>query len=70
MNHNTYLLLPFMLLSFFSLGCTNQNWYEGLKSNQKLKCQQGPVSEYDECMKRIEDSYQDYKTKKQDAENE
>ncbi len=62
-------LILLILISFFTQGCSNQFWYDGLKANQRLQCQKGPASEYNECMERVVDeSYNDYRVKQDDAQ--
>jgi hypothetical protein len=41
--------------------CTKENWYEGVKASHEAQCMEEPISEYDNCMKQLqEQSYEEY----------
>ena len=62
MKVGTCLMLLVMLgLAMGSVACSNRQAYEALKIKQKNDCQRLPPSEYEECMKRAEQSYEKYK---------
>ena len=42
-------------------GCSNRQLYESIQYDQKLKCQTLPQSQYEECMEKASQSYEDYK---------
>ena len=44
--------------------CTKQNWYQGAQSAQTAHCMKEPLSEYENCNKQSKESYEDYKTNK------
>ncbi len=60
------LIVPWMAL----YACSNKQIYENIRQNQQLECQKGPESQYDECMARLDESYESYTKKRtQDAEH-
>lgn len=50
------------LMALYS--CSNAQIYEAIRQNRKVECQKGPESQYDECMQRLEESYESYKKKR------
>lgn len=60
-------LLPLVLLAtLLSSACTKENWYEGIKASHEVQCRKEPISEYDACMKSLqEQSYKDYEQDRQ-----
>jgi len=69
MIYKKYTLMLFIVISCFIQGCTSQFWYDGLKANQRQQCLKGPASEYDECMERVDESYNDYRSKKENTQD-
>lgn len=59
----TAAILCWLVLS----ACTNQQLYEAGQHNQQLKCQELPQNQYEECMARASESYQDYSQKRREA---
>ena len=45
--------------------CTNQYLYDAIQQNQRLECQERPLSEFDACMEAHSESYEDYQQKRQ-----
>lgn len=48
------------------IACSKQNWYQGVQSAHEARCMQEPVSEYDECMRQSDDSYNEYEKNRGD----
>jgi len=44
--------------------CSSRQVYDSIQHNQKLECQEVPHSEYDDCMERTRESYEEYKEKR------
>lgn len=55
-----------ILLLMLAAGCTSRNWYEGVKQSHQQQCKQMPDSERDECLAQHDDSYDQYKRKRQE----
>ena len=56
-----------VLLSVWMLSaCTQQQLYNSVKSNQRLKCEKEPPSKYEECMQQTQDSYDEYKREREE----
>ncbi len=68
MIYKKHYLMLIIVISVVSQGCTNQFWYDGLKANQRQQCLKGLASEYNDCMERADESYNNYRTKKEDAQ--
>lgn len=47
-------------------GCTTQSWYEGAQAAQTTQCMKQPLSEYDDCNKQTEQSYESYEKERED----
>lgn len=41
-------------------GCSNKAVYQNLQLNKKQECRRLPVTEYDDCMRDMEQSYEEY----------
>ena len=54
-----------MLLALALAACTKQSWYQGAQSAQTAHCMKEPLSEYEDCNKQSEESYQDYKNSRE-----
>jgi len=48
-------------------GCSERQVYSAIQSNQANECQKVPLSEYNACMKRAAESYNDYQNKREEA---
>jgi len=62
-NKYTSMIAAALLLSLTS--CTTQNWYKGAQSAQTTHCMKEPLSEYEDCNKQAEESYESYKEKRE-----
>ena len=60
------LLLVILMLS----SCTNQQIYRAFQSNQQLDCQGLPQSQYEECIKLSDESYDSYQQKRDEMKKE
>lgn len=49
-------LIPLLCL----ISCSTHAWYQSAKDAQAAHCRQGPLSEYDDCMKQSDGSYNEY----------
>lgn len=47
-------------------GCSNKATYQNLQINQRNKCLELPQSRYDECMKGVDKSYEEYERERQE----
>lgn len=55
-----------LILLLCLISCSTQAWYQSAKDAQAAHCRQGPLSEYDDCMKKSDGSYNEYE-KERDA---
>jgi hypothetical protein len=53
-----------VLISFS--GCSNKVIYDNLRLNQRQKCAEQPESNYVECVKRTNKSYEDYERERKE----
>lgn len=49
-------------------GCTSRELYRYGQEHQREQCRSGPPSEYDECMKRANESYETYQRNRREVE--
>lgn len=53
--------LNFLIIMFlFISACTNRGAYEGIQASNRFECSKLPHSQYDECMEKINISYDEY----------
>ncbi|MDH3712766.1 MAG: hypothetical protein OET44_02835 [Gammaproteobacteria bacterium] len=45
-------------------GCTQRNWYEGVKQSHVHRCNEVPESEREDCLSYHDDNYYDYQRKR------
>ncbi len=65
--NNKYLGLVFILL-VVSFGCTNKQIYEATQPKfNEAECMKLPQSQYDECMQREAQSYEDYERERSES---
>lgn len=48
-------------------GCSNKAVYQNLQLNKKQECRQLPATEYDNCMRSMAQSYEEYERQRQQA---
>ncbi|MEO0437944.1 MAG: hypothetical protein AAF098_13650 [Pseudomonadota bacterium] len=56
----TPLVLKVLVLVVAATACTQQQIYEKAQQDRALECQKYPDSRYEECMRTIEQSFDDY----------
>jgi PBP1b-binding outer membrane lipoprotein LpoB len=54
-------------LVFATAGCSNKAAYQNLQLNKKQECRRLPVTEYDDCMREMAQSYEEYERQRQQA---
>lgn len=59
-----YVLIAVALLA----GCSQRGWYEGVKQSHRFQCSQVPQSEREDCLARHEDSYEEYRRRREGVE--
>ncbi|MCB1704257.1 MAG: hypothetical protein KDI17_05305 [Halioglobus sp.] len=47
------------------LACTHEQVYNSVQQNQQLECSKLPQVQYEDCMKGVDQSYQDYERERQ-----
>lgn len=52
---------------FILVGCTNRGVYEGVQASNRFECLKLPPSQYDECMKNANKSYDEYERERKEA---
>lgn len=55
-------------VSVLAYGCTARDLYRVGQDYQREQCQRGPLSEYERCMKQANESYETYRRKKKEVE--
>ena len=55
-----------LTLALALTACSKQNWYQGMQSAQTADCMKGPASEYDDCNKQSDETYNDYQKSRED----
>ena len=56
------------LLAMFSMaGCSNRAVYDNIQINRRNECLKLPPSEYGECMKGVDTSYDAYEKERQEV---
>lgn len=61
-------VLVALLIVFLACGCTSRELYRYGQEHQREQCRNGPPSNYDECMKRANESYETYQRKRREVE--
>jgi hypothetical protein len=51
---------------FLLVACSNKQIYTAVQQNQQLECGKLPQSRYEECMRELEGSYEDYERDRQE----
>ena len=57
-----------MVIVITVVACTKQGWYQGARSSQTANCMKEPLSEYEDCNKQSDESYEDYKNSRDQLE--
>ena len=58
---NKHAVLFFTILLLSTAGCSDRQMYEAMQKRGRVECQTLPESQYEECMKDYQESYEDYK---------
>lgn len=56
-----------ILIPLVIAGCSSRGAYEGIQANNRFECTKLPPSQYDECMKNANKSYDEYERERQKA---
>lgn len=62
-----FMLAALAAIVFAGTGCSNKAVYQNLQLNKKQECRRLPVTEYDECMRGMDQSYEEYERQRQQA---
>lgn len=54
-----------LFVIFGLMACTQQQYYEGLKSGSRSNCLEYPESEYEDCIEDTEKSYDQYRDERE-----
>ena len=49
-----------LIAVFFLTGCSNKTVYDNIQKNNRNDCNTVPPSQYEECIKRTNKSYEEY----------
>jgi len=50
-----------LLVLLILTGCSSKGAYEGIQASNRIECSKLPRSQYDECIKSANKSYEEYK---------
>lgn len=62
--------LFFLLLAGLVVACSNQQLYTAVQERERQECAKLPQVQYEECMKEIEGSYDDYAREREELKRE
>ena len=61
-------LFSFFLLLPLTIGCSNKSMYQAAQENRKQSCIKEPTPDLQQrCLEQLEESYEDYEKKRQEA---
>ena len=60
-------IFALVILMNIVAGCSNEQVFSAVKYNRQLECQQLPQGQYEECMKKYDQSYDAYSRDRDDA---
>ena len=63
---NKLLVFFILFMAVLISACSNRQIYEAIQNNQKLECQKLQQDEYEKCMDRLSESYDQYQNKRQE----
>ena len=66
------LALTWLTVTLITTGltaCSQQNWYQAARSAQTAQCMKEPISEYDDCNQQSNETYENYKSSKEQLQN-
>lgn len=52
---------------FLLVACSNKQIYTAVQQNQQLECSKLPQTRFEECMRELEGSYEEYEQDRQDV---
>ena len=58
----------FVLAMLSVAGCTNRGAYEGIQASKRFECSELPPSQYEDCMREANRSYDEYQRQRSEAE--
>jgi len=58
--------MVFACLLVFMLGCTQRGIYETIQNNERQKCEKLPPAQYEDCMAKSSEGYDDYQRARED----
>ena len=58
-----------VIVSLLFFGCSNKSIYNNVQLNNRQSCQKLPPSQYDECIKQTEKSYDEYERERNEILN-
>lgn len=61
--------LSVILITTCLTACSQQNWYQAARSAQTAQCMKEPISEYDDCNQQSNETYENYKSSKEQLQN-
>ena len=61
-------ILAVLIVAVALSGCIAQDLYKVGQEHQRDKCRNGPPSNYDECMRRANESYETYQRNRREVE--
>jgi hypothetical protein len=64
MRQTTITLLTSALLL---ASCSTANWYQGAKASGEAECRKQPPSQYEECMRSYDKTYNEYTKQRDEA---
>ena len=60
-------IIGIALLISLLYGCSNQATYEAVQQSQKNECGKLPQGQYEDCMREVDTSYDDYERERQEV---
>lgn len=57
-----------VLAMLFIAGCTNRGAYEGIQASKRFECSKLPPSQYEECMREANRSFDEYQRQRLEAD--
>lgn len=54
-----------ILLAMLVAGCSQRGWYEGVKQGHRHQCSRVPEAAREECLAQHDDSYEEYRQKRE-----
>lgn len=59
-------LIYILVVSLLLASCSNRQMYYSVQQNRQFECQKLPLSQYDECMDELDESYDAYEKKRKE----